>query len=114
MTLEEEPEQERDRVPGARIGWLLTCALVVGTAGVLASTCMLDAHGGAPPSTERVAPRTIGSIEQTSVRAVAAGLDLREGQRRQLEGYRWLDREGGVAEIPIERAMSIVSEEAQR
>lgn len=40
-------------------------------------------------------------------------LDLknyRDSQQEQLEGYGWIDREGGVVRIPIERAMDLVLE----
>jgi hypothetical protein len=40
-------------------------------------------------------------------------LDLknyRDSQQEQLESYGWIDREGGVVRIPIERAMDLVLE----
>jgi hypothetical protein len=106
-----EPEQEPERVQAARIGWMLTCALVIGTAGVVASTAMLSTHGAPPPVTDRVPPRTLGTIEQTSVRATAAGWDVRERQRRELEELRWLDRDAGTAVIPIARAMELLTQD---
>jgi hypothetical protein len=33
-------------------------------------------------------------------------------QRTQLESYRWIDREQGIVEIPIERAMELTLREA--
>jgi hypothetical protein len=35
---------------------------------------------------------------------------LRSEERAALSEYRWIDRERGVARIPIERAMEIVAE----
>ena len=34
--------------------------------------------------------------------------DLREQQRARLEGYAWVNKENGIARIPIEDAMKIV------
>jgi hypothetical protein len=36
--------------------------------------------------------------------------ELRAKQKAQLEGYGWVDKEAGVARIPIEEAMKIVIE----
>jgi hypothetical protein len=36
--------------------------------------------------------------------------NYRDGQREQLESYGWVDKEGGVVRIPIERAMDLVIE----
>jgi hypothetical protein len=36
--------------------------------------------------------------------------NYRDGQREQLESYGWVDKEGGVVRIPIERAMDLVLE----
>ncbi len=101
---------------GARIWWLVVYGVLVGGAGVGVSTFIL--HERTPDRPEAaaaapsVAPRTIASIEQTQVGATAAGEDLRARQKRELEGFRWVDRDAGVAAIPIERAMAIVAADA--
>ena len=38
--------------------------------------------------------------------------ELRASERAQLESYGWVDRTAGIAHIPIERAMSLVAENA--
>lgn len=107
------PVQERDRVQGARIWWIIVYGVVVGAAGVGVSSFILHERTPDPPratsAAPSVAPRTIASIEQTQVRATAAGEDLRARQQRELEGFRWVDRDAGVAAIPIERAMAIIA-----
>ncbi len=37
----------------------------------------------------------------------------RRDMAHALEGYRWVDRSGGIVQIPIERAMELVAKEAQ-
>jgi hypothetical protein len=39
---------------------------------------------------------------------------MKEEQLSQLSAYRWVDREAGVAAVPIERAMELVMEEENR
>ena len=36
---------------------------------------------------------------------------LEQAQSERLEAYRWIDRETGVVQLPIERAMQLVVEE---
>src|SRR5690606_37876359 len=38
---------------------------------------------------------------------------LRPSEGHQLEGYGWVDRDAGVARIPIEEAMKLVAEDAR-
>jgi hypothetical protein len=44
---------------------------------------------------------------------VASSLDyqeMRAAEEAQLHSYRWVDREAGIAAIPIERAMEILAQ----
>lgn len=54
-----------------------------------------EASGSAPFATLQSAP-------QDDLRS------YRRGKAAALEGYRWVDRGGGVVQIPIERAMELV------
>jgi hypothetical protein len=40
--------------------------------------------------------------------------EMKEEQLAQLSRYRWVDREAGIAAVPIERAMELVMEEENR
>jgi hypothetical protein len=113
------PEQERDRVQGARITRFLAGGVIIGALSVGASTWLLHCRAPAltnaralPTAPATVAPRTIGSIEQRPLGGTAVGWELRDRQRRELQGYRWVDRDAGIAEIPIDQAMSLVAEDA--
>jgi hypothetical protein len=37
--------------------------------------------------------------------------DLREKQKKQAEGYAWVDQKAGVVQLPIERAMELIVQE---
>ena len=61
---------------------------------------------GAAPAAEGSASApfaTLQSAPQDDLRT------YRRGKATALEGYRWLDRSGGVVQIPIERAMELVA-----
>ena len=107
-----EVRQEDDVVPSRAISVTIAAAVVITIASVFVAGRMLaaDAPTRAMPS-PTAAPRTIDGIHQTPIGAPGRGLELRAAQRTSISGYEWVDREGGVARIPIERAMEIVAEE---
>jgi hypothetical protein len=113
--------QEKDELGRGPILATILVALLVGVAAVLVEAFLL--HGmsgtvraGAPPggAAPRVAPAKIGLLEQTLVDREDMGGRVREMQEKQLESYRWIDRDAGIAQIPIERAMEIVAHEEAR
>jgi len=58
-----------------------------------------DAETSAQPSPTASQPDPVQDLRQ-----------LREEEARILEGYRWVDRDAGIARIPIERAMKLIIE----
>lgn len=103
--------QERDHIDGGALAKLLALLVVVSFAAIGAASWLLGS--GSPQPAPRVAPRTIGSIEQTQITRTAAGLEAHDAQRATLESWQWIDRDAGVGAIPIERAMQIVAGEAK-
>jgi hypothetical protein len=88
--------------PGAKLAWLaaglgLLAIVVLGAMTLL----ILMRRGGAvserPPVTEAVRP-----VEDYQ--------RLREEEAQRLREYQWIDREDGIARIPIERAMELILE----
>jgi hypothetical protein len=115
-----EVRQEDDAIPGRRLAKIAAFAVGVGLMGVLLSAVLLETntHGirghlpnGASP---RPAGTSISHIEQTPLFGAASGLELRRRQREELSRYRWVDRDGGIAAIPIERAMDLVIQQEGR
>jgi hypothetical protein len=111
MSLHDEEEfhplQERDRIA---IGLIAAVALVVccaGIASVAIEWMMLRAEDHAartPPMTG--AP--YGLIEFSPIWDSERGLTLEAQQRARLERVEWVDRDAGIARIPIERAMDLM------
>ncbi|MDB4942144.1 MAG: hypothetical protein JWP97_1678 [Labilithrix sp.] len=97
-------EQEPDRVDRRRLGQgaILTAAGIA--VAVLATLFFL--RDVPRPSTAPPAPP---AADTSFVVATQAGITLRDEQRRALEGYGWVDRDAGVARIPIERAMDLLA-----
>jgi hypothetical protein len=105
-------QQEPDVLPGSRLLLLAASALFVSVLGVLVSWWMLSNDSASHPpsllaSSAAFAP---GTPEQTPIETTERGLTLRVQQQKQLAGYGWVDRDAGVARIPIERAMDLRAE----
>jgi len=107
-------QQEEDEVRGRAIAIAAAAALVVGGAGVAGAWLVLAL--GAPPQRPPVgpAPREIAHVEQTPIWVAKDGLDLRTQQRAELHAWGWVDRDAGVARIPIERAIDLEVERESR
>ena len=84
----------------------LTVLLLMG-----ALLCLLS--GGWPPRQGIVTPMVPApNMSPQPDLQVASSLDyqeMRAAEEAQLRSYRWVDREAGIAAIPIERAMEILA-----
>jgi threonine/homoserine efflux transporter RhtA len=81
-------------------------AAVAVSAWILAGARAGRDTGPAAPS---AAPPAIGMAEQGLILAAPRGLDEQRAHRASLEHWGWIDRDAGVARIPIERAMDLVA-----
>ncbi|HEX3343452.1 MAG TPA: hypothetical protein VHS09_02715, partial [Polyangiaceae bacterium] len=102
-----EVRQEEDAVASRSLVRIGIVSGVVGVAGVLVAWALLGAAVGSTPGRRPrgPAPRELSGIEQDPIRDTRAAADLQAAQRRELEGWGWVDRDAGVAHIPIDRAM---------
>lgn len=65
-------------------------------------------HGpGAVPTAGRTTSFQHGAEEKIGILVDYAKVE--QSRRDQLERYRWVDRNAGVAQIPIERAMDLIA-----
>lgn len=92
-------EQEEDRIDAPRVHR----ATVVGFVGLVLGigAAILLMRGTPANVTPPVASAFINTQEP--------GIALREEKRRSLDQYGWVDRDAGIARIPIERAMDLVA-----
>jgi hypothetical protein len=104
-------EQREDVVASRAIRITLAAAMAITVIAIVVAGLMLKQQRGtigargAPPN---VAPTQIQGIHQTPIERERHGLELREAQQLWLEKYGWVDREHGIARIPIERAIDLV------
>ncbi|GAC1536923.1 MAG: hypothetical protein NVS3B10_01090 [Polyangiales bacterium] len=113
-----EVRQEPDRVAARPILLAFAVVVVVTLATIAVQGWMLRGRrqslGVERAAVASVAPRQIAAIHQTPIERDRHGLDLRDEQRRALQRWQWVDRERGIARVPIERAMDLVVDEARR
>jgi|HubBroStandDraft_6_1064221.scaffolds.fasta_scaffold1536893_2 hypothetical protein len=114
-----EVRQEDDVVCATTLLKVGVTSLVVGVVGVFFSSVVLVAATHAPkPSlagSGGLAPMQtdLSQVEQTPIWDARGGEDRREAQTRELERWGWVDRNAGVANIPIDRAMDLVVRESR-
>jgi len=107
--------QERDRLAGRTLVATAVASIVAFGVAVAMSGWLLGAERR--PVTTRAAapsaaPTTIGTVEQGLILGPPRGLDLDRDQRATLDRWAWVDRDAGIARIPIERAMDLVAADA--
>jgi hypothetical protein len=108
--------QEDDHVDRTRLLAIGVGAIVVTVVAVLVADALLRTWGATPPSPIYPSniPRQIGTVDQRLLDDTERGRTLRADQRASLERWRWLDRDAGLAEIPIDVAMDIVAAKEKR
>jgi hypothetical protein len=104
--------QESDTLPNRKIiattiASFVVFATAVAVAGLLLGGSRQGRDTG--PASPSAAPITIGTVEQRLILASPRGLDLRRDQRAALDHYGWVDRDAGLARIPVERAIDLVA-----
>ena len=105
--------QEPDKVPASRIATVVTAAIVIGATAVIAATYGGGVNGALPPRAfSSVRPQ--GTIDTALLGGDGGtGDEARARLQAVLNGYGWVDRDAGVAHIPIDRAMDLVLSEAR-
>jgi hypothetical protein len=120
LSLDFEVHQEEDLVASRRVLTVGVLAVVIGAVGVFFAGLIVACDTGAlqpsfaGPHGPRAARPQISHVEQTPIRDAERGVDLRNAQRRKLETWGWVDRDSGVATIPIETAIDIIVRETSR
>lgn len=70
--------------------------------------------GGQASAPEEAGRPEVGMVIQTPFGEKTRAAQRREEERIRLHRYGWIDRDGGIAHIPVERAMELLIEEARR
>ena len=104
---------EEDRVPSVRIVAVGVAALVIFFLGSMAAIAYLrvrlEERGpvAVPPE---IGLNKIGMVEQQIFDLADRGERAEARQRERLGSFGWVDRKAGVAHLPIDEAMRLVSQ----
>jgi hypothetical protein len=99
-----------DRIDRRPIVAVALVSLVIGAIALVVAWGLLE-HWGQEPArgAPAAAPRTIGTLEQTSILDTQRGVELRAEQHAALQRWEWADRDAGLARIPIAEAMDLLA-----
>ena len=107
-------QQERDVVRAGRLVAIAALTVLVGALGVLAARLLSPrAQGQAPPRTASGPAFQAGTPERSLIERSERGLALQAEQRAKLGHYGWVNRDAGLARIPIERAIDLTVEQSR-
>ncbi|MBX3187866.1 MAG: hypothetical protein KF819_12660 [Labilithrix sp.] len=96
--------QEPDRIEGRPLRRIAAMSLLIGMLAVLVSAALLESsEPGAPSPAEIKSPPPL-------LTGSARGLEARIRERAALDDWGSIDRETGVATIPVDVAMAIVAD----
>ncbi len=105
-----EVQQAPDRLHRRTMLGVTAASIVITGVALVVAGMLLEAWGQKPRATAPpVAPRTIGTLEQTLILDTKRGIALRDEQAASLRRWAWVDRDAGVARIPIEEAIDILA-----
>jgi hypothetical protein len=108
MSNQGEPvvRQEPDAIDRRR----LRRAIAVGVMGFAIAIAVTVLFLRTAPPQAAAPPPAPAQADTSLVLATERGVTLKRAQRASLERFGWVDRDAGIARIPIERAMDIVAD----
>ncbi|MDB4935542.1 MAG: hypothetical protein JWP87_2514 [Labilithrix sp.] len=116
MTPPREPfvvRQEPDRLARRKLALVSATSIAIAAMATASAWLLLEADSRGPEAARAPAPPAagVGTAERTLIETTERGLTLRAAQREALEHYGWVDRDAGIARIPVERAMDMVADD---
>jgi hypothetical protein len=114
------PRVEADRVSPASLWWTGAISVAVVVASVFVAGFLLRVwsrpaypeRGRSPLREGERVGQEIGLVERSLIRRTRRGLNLEAAQRESLRHFGWVDRQHGIAKIPIDRAIDLVTDPA--
>jgi hypothetical protein len=108
------PRQELDFLPAQAVWATSLISVIIVVVAIAVANGLLHAFGrGAPEARHeappREAPAQIGLIEETLFANTRRGIDARDRDEGELQRFGWVDRQHGIAQIPIDRAIDLVA-----
>ena len=110
--------QEPERFSGRLVTWIIVGSVVATVAGVELARLLwhddLRTLGRVARTPSYPVSETVGELEQQPIAGPSRGRARVDDGLKALGRYGWVDRERGVAQIPIERAMQWLADDAKR
>ena len=111
--------QAPERFSGRLVSWIIVASIVMTVGGAVIARWLWHADVRALGAVERTpaypVSDTVGDIEQLDIEEGPASGHAKAKQKLEaLERYGWVDRGRGIAQIPIERAMQWLADDATR
>lgn len=106
-----EVRQERDALARRKVIAIAAGGVTVIVVALWIAWGILNLWQGPIPSGPALeAPQTIGTLEQSLITDTRRGAALRDEQEASLHRWSWIDRDAGVVQMPIDRAMELLEE----
>jgi hypothetical protein len=105
---EERPESPAIDARAVLLAGIGALALLAGTVAGLGAVYRTDVRADLAPAPREFPPPRLRADE------AAQRERLQAGQRARLDRYAWVDRERGIVQIPIARAMALIVQEGAK
>lgn len=105
-----EVRQAPDQLHRARITGVTVAGIFVTVISLVVAWYLLALWSRGPElpaAAPTAAPRTISTVEQSLIRETNRGGALRAEQRAALDRWGWVDRQSGLAKLPIDTAIDV-------
>lgn len=98
--------QEPDALASRKLMTVTIVSVITMAVALVTAALLLERWAGQ----ERRLSASSGPLEQSLIIDTRRGLDLKRDQKASLARWGWVDRDAGIARIPIERAIDLVVE----
>jgi hypothetical protein len=98
---------------GYKFAWWLSLSMLISVAIVYGAFYFFEGREKAASSNAQIYPLAVGQLKAPPLPNLQSQpfkdiYQLRQGENDRLASYGWVDKDGGVTRIPIDRAMEVM------
>lgn len=103
--------QQEDQLSRGKVVAVAAAGVIITVVSVLVAWWYMELRVVGPLNAEPHAPPPpeLGRVEQSRIDTTQRGIHLQQLQQRELQDWGWVDRQAGIARIPIDEAMRMVA-----